>query len=98
VERATTFLASFSNNAAALAIDKVVNPKTNQLMKFNMVSCLTRKTNQIPAVTRVDLWTRALTGVGAAIAAGNHLINGHCALLVKEIILIKKITCLLDPK
>jgi hypothetical protein len=32
----------------------------------------------------VDLWTRDLTGVGAAIAAGSHLTKGHWALLVKE--------------
>lgn len=33
-------------------------------------------------MTRVDEWTRADTGVGAAIAAGSHLENGICALLV----------------
>lgn len=36
-----------------------------------------------PAVTRVEEWTRADTGVGAAIAAGNHLEKGICALLVR---------------
>jgi len=30
----------------------------------------------------VDEWTRADTGVGAAMAAGNHLEKGICALLV----------------
>jgi len=35
-----------------------------------------------PAVTSVDEWTNADTGVGAAIAAGNHLENGICALFV----------------
>lgn len=30
-----------------------------------------------PAVTRVDLCTNALTGVGAAMAAGSQFINGH---------------------
>ena len=39
-----------------------------------------------PAVTSVDEWTRADTGVGAAIAAGSHPIKGNWALLV---ILIK---------
>ena len=29
-----------------------------------------------PAVTRVDEWTKAETGVGAAIAAGSHLEKG----------------------
>lgn len=33
-------------------------------------------------MTSVEEWTRADTGVGAAIAAGNHLENGICALLV----------------
>jgi len=35
-----------------------------------------------PAVTRVDECTKADTGVGAAIAAGNQLENGICALFV----------------
>jgi hypothetical protein len=35
-----------------------------------------------PAVTSVDEWTSAETGVGAAIAAGSHLENGIWALLV----------------
>jgi len=29
-----------------------------------------------PAVTRVDEWTSAETGVGAAMAAGSHAENG----------------------
>lgn len=33
-------------------------------------------------MTRVDEWTNAETGVGAAIAAGNHLEKGIWALLV----------------
>lgn len=33
-------------------------------------------------MTRVEECTRADTGVGAAIAAGNHTENGTCALLV----------------
>ena len=35
-----------------------------------------------PAVTKVDEWTRADTGVGAAMAAGSQLEKGICALLV----------------
>lgn len=35
-----------------------------------------------PAVTRVDEWTREDTGVGAAIAAGNHAEKGIWALFV----------------
>jgi len=45
---------------------------------------MNRSNNQIPAVTKVELCTKALTGVGAAMAAGSHLANGHCALLVKD--------------
>lgn len=36
----------------------------------------------MPAVTSVEEWTRADTGVGAAIAAGSQLENGICALFV----------------
>jgi len=36
----------------------------------------------------VDEWTKAETGVGAAIAAGNHLENGICALFVMAAIII----------
>ena len=38
-----------------------------------------------PAVTSVDEWTRALTGVGAAIAEGSQEENGIWALLVIEV-------------
>lgn len=53
------------------------------------------KKNKIntPAVTKVEEWTKAETGVGAAIAAGNQDINGNCALLVilkKKSINLKK--------
>lgn len=33
-------------------------------------------------MTRVEEWTRADTGVGAAMAAGSQAANGICALLV----------------
>jgi hypothetical protein len=38
-----------------------------------------------PAVTRVLLCTSDLTGVGALIALGSHLLNGNWALLVKAV-------------
>lgn len=41
-----------------------------------------RINKNVPAVTRVDEWTNAEMGVGAAIAAGNHALNGSWALLV----------------
>lgn len=44
-----------------------------------------------PAVTSVDEWTKADTGVGAAIAAGNQLENGICALFVIAATIIARI-------
>lgn len=38
----------------------------------------------MPAVTSVLLCTKAETGVGALIAMGNQLLNGACALFVKQ--------------
>ena len=46
---------------------------------------LNRRRRYTPAVTRVEEWTSALTGVGAAMAAGNHLLKGYCALLVMAV-------------
>lgn len=40
-----------------------------------------RRSKNTPAVTKVDEWTKAEIGVGAAIAAGNHAENGNWALL-----------------
>ena len=37
----------------------------------------------MPAVTKVLLWTREDTGVGAAIAKGSQLQKGYWALFVK---------------
>ena len=50
-----------------------------------------------PAVTKVDEWTNAETGVGAAIAAGNQAEKGTWALLVQEEMIIKK-TSMLEKK
>lgn len=41
-----------------------------------------RISKKTPAVTKVEEWTRAETGVGAAIAAGSQAEKGICALLV----------------
>jgi len=49
-----------------------------------------RNIKYTPAVTRVDEWTRDDTGVGAAIAAGNHALNGIWALLVKDAKIIQE--------
>jgi hypothetical protein len=44
---------------------------------------------KIPAVTSVEEWTNADTGVGAAIALGNHDEKGICALFVIPVKIIK---------
>lgn len=44
-----------------------------------------------PAVTRVDECTNALTGVGAAMAAGSQLENGIWALFVMAATIINRI-------
>jgi len=66
-----------------LASINVIVPNIKRALASIILTCLKRTKSQTPAVTRVELCTKALTGVGAAIAAGNHLVNGICALLVK---------------
>jgi len=51
----------------------------HQWLKTNSWKRIVKKT---PAVTKVDEWTKALTGVGAAIAAGSQALNGIWALFV----------------
>jgi hypothetical protein len=70
-------LASISERADSLAINNVTNPSHRITDIINTLFCIKRINNQIPAVTKVELWTRDLTGVGAAIAAGSQLTNGH---------------------
>jgi UDP-N-acetylmuramyl pentapeptide phosphotransferase/UDP-N-acetylglucosamine-1-phosphate transferase len=41
----------------------------------------------MPAVTKVEECTREETGVGAAIAAGSHLLKGNWALLVIAVLM-----------
>ena len=82
VERATIFLAS-SSFAAAMAARKAVrlpNPPNHGFKVFMSL----RKSRYTPAVTKVEECTKEDTGVGAAIAAGSHLLKGSCALLVKH--------------
>jgi len=88
VEKATTFLRSFSLIAVIPATSIVIILKYNRVpfthqSSSNALNLIRIKT---PAVTNVLLWTREEIGVGAAIAAGNHLEKGNWALLV---ILIK---------
>jgi len=91
VDKATIFLESVSIKAANLATKRVSIPKNPHKKILNKDECPKRIINQTPAVTKVELCTKDLTGVGAAIAAGNHLTNGHCALFVKVKMTIKLI-------
>lgn len=50
------------------------------------IGSLNRINKYTPAVTRVEEWTRAETGVGAAIAAGNQAEKGIWALFVQAAI------------
>ena len=85
MERAITFFMSHSAmadrpaiHAVVAAANKRMNSKEGMFFKVGK----NRIKIKIPAVTRVEEWTRAETGVGAAIAAGSHLINGNWALFV----------------
>jgi len=85
VDKAITFFISHSAIAANPAVHAVIaaaNSKIYSRAGTNFSEGKNRIKIKIPAVTRVEEWTRAETGVGAAIAAGSHLIKGNCALLV----------------
>lgn len=59
----------------------------DQFLSSNEQSRIRRYT---PAVTRVEEWTKAETGVGAAIAAGSQAEKGICALLVIAASIIRR--------
>jgi hypothetical protein len=55
----------------------VIKAKINKIkFKRGEKKILKRNKIKIPDVTKVEEWTKAETGVGAAIAAGNQLENG----------------------
>jgi len=64
----------------------VTKPSISQILLNKIEEIEKRIRSQTPAVTRVELCTKALTGVGAAIAAGSQLTKGHWALFVIETI------------
>lgn len=92
VDSAIIFFRSYSRLAASPDITIVIDEKKrsrNLVLLSN--KCLTRIIRYTPAVTSVDECTNALTGVGAAMAAGNQAEKGIWALLVIAAI-IKNIT------
>lgn len=85
MDSAITFLRSDSKvalipaiNIVSVAIQRRLGQKKLDFLKKGKKR-IKRKT---PAVTRVEEWTSAETGVGAAIAAGSQLEKGICALFV----------------
>lgn len=85
VERAIIFFISFSVMAEMLAIN-IVREAVRRIRGLNRGIVFSEGKNRIrrntPAVTRVEEWTKADTGVGAAMAAGSQEENGSWALLV----------------
>src|SRR5512136_2912470 len=82
VEYASTFLMSFCANPIDAANTAVTPPTMATVnsavgesakMKFDLATMYT------PAVTMVAAWINADTGVGPAIASGNHTYSGNCA-------------------
>lgn len=85
VDRAIIFFMSHSVRALSPAIQAVraaENRRRNSKGTEFLIKLKKRIKIKIPAVTRVEEWTRAETGVGAAIAAGSQLIKGNWALFV----------------
>jgi len=66
------------------ATKMVLNPIKKRQDKRSLLEKEGRnfKSKTTPAVTKVEEWTRALTGVGAAIAAGSQAEIGAWALFV----------------
>ena len=52
-------------------------------MLSKVTQFIIRITKYTPAVTKVEEWTKADTGVGAAIAAGSQALKGNWALFVQ---------------
>ena len=78
VDKAIIFFISISIIAVIPAITIVNMPIRNKyFLKFiSIIIIFIRINKYTPAVTKVEEWTKAETGVGAAIAAGNHAENG----------------------
>lgn len=78
VESAMIFFKSCSKLAPSPAINIVTDAISRSVfwVILSISLSLIRIRRYTPAVTSVEEWTRAETGVGAAIAAGNQAENG----------------------
>src|SRR5690348_2966761 len=84
VEYASTFLMSSCTNASAAPIRTVIPPiaaigliPPAAIEKPLKNTGYTRAPRYTPATTIVAAWMSAETGVGPAIASGNHVCNGN---------------------
>src|SRR6266581_1040067 len=83
VEYASTRLMSFCRSAIVApssAVRAPTHPTTISAAGPRTYSAEHRHTIYTPAVTMVAAWISADTGVGPAIASGNHTYSGTCAL------------------
>lgn len=86
VERATIFFTSERYNALLALNTTVIRQRTIPAHLVHSQKCPPYFTiNQTPAATKVEEWTKDLTGVGARIASKSHLLKGIVALLLKKI-------------
>lgn len=88
VERAIIFFKSCSQLADMLEYNAVIlEDSINIEIDKGWILFMVRINKNTPAVTKVDEWTKAEIGVGAAIADGSHAENGNCALFEKAAII-----------
>ena len=67
--------------AAKIAVAAPIVATTPKVVGESANNALDLATRKIPLVTIVAAWISADTGVGPAIASGNQVYNGICALL-----------------
>lgn len=92
VDKATIFFRSISKQALILArMEVIIANLVRRVMLILFKAGWNRINKYTPAVTKVEEWTKALTGVGAAIAAGSQAEKGIWALLVILAKITKKI-------
>lgn len=98
VDKAIIFLKSNSKFAVKpdiiiVNLPVIINNWFNKLFENRWLNRIIKYT---PAVTRVEEWTRADTGVGAAMAAGSQAENGIWALLVNPAVIINKLIVVIN--
>src|SRR4030042_1504856 len=72
-------VATSAMEAAKMAVKAPMPATTVRAVSEPMNIGNIRATRNTPAVTMVDEWIRALTGVGPSMASGSHTWSGNCA-------------------